>query len=288
MGMTLVGAGYRPELHDLFVGASAEVECAELIANRYFATEAVARPWELAELSGLPLVVHGLSGNVASVSGPDASYLGHIAQLADFTSAVAYSDHLAFTATPERSLGHLAPNRFDDELLGLAAGHIETMGRLTGRRVCLENLATKVMVTGSTYTPEEFYLQLLDASTGWDCLVDLTNVWINSQNRPVDPEKFIDAIPPSRLRYVHLAGGQWMHGELVDSHSAAVHPEAFELLAYLLDRAEPAVIIIERDGNFEGAEAEMRADLATARELVAARSRRSGAPVELSVAGIAG
>jgi uncharacterized protein len=277
MGVTLVGAGYRPELHDLFAGdgdAPPAVDCAELIANRYFATDAVARPWELAALGGLPLVVHGLSGNVASASGPDAVYLGHIKQLADFTGALAYSDHLAFTAAGDHSLGHLAPNRFDDELLELSARHIEKMGRLTNRRVCLENLATKTMVTGSRYTPEEFYLRLLEISEEWDCLFDLTNVWINSQNRPVDPIAVIDAIPPSRLRYIHLAGGQWNHGELVDSHSHAVHPEAFELLAYVLERADPEVIIIERDSNFQGAEDEMRADLATVRNLLASRSRR--------------
>ena len=277
MGVTLVGAGYRPELHKLFVGdGPPAVDCAELIANRYFATDAVARPWELEALTGLPVVVHGLSGNVASVSGPDAAYLGHIRQLADFTGAIAYSDHLAFTGASERSLGHLAPNRFDDELLDLAARHIERMGRLTNRRVCLENLATKTMVTGSRYTPEEFYLRLLEVSDGWDCLFDLTNVWINSQNRPVDPIAVIDAIPPSRLRYIHLAGGQWMHGELVDSHSHAVHPEAFELLAYVLERADPEVIIIERDSNFDGAEDEIRADLATVRDLLASRSQSLG------------
>lgn len=275
MGVTLVGVGYRPELHNLFAGDEpADIDCAELIANRYFATDAVARPWELAALAHIPLLVHGLSGNVASVVGPDAVYLGHIRQLADFTGAFAYSDHLAFTGASDRSLGHLAPNRFDDELLDLAAGHIETMQRLTNRRVCLENLATKTMVTGSRYTPEEFYLRLLEVSDGWDCLLDLTNVWINAQNRPVDPLAVIDAIPPSRLRYIHLAGGQWAHGELIDSHSHAVHPEAFELLEYVLERADPEVIIIERDSNFDGAEEEMRADLATAHGLVASRSRR--------------
>jgi uncharacterized protein (UPF0276 family) len=284
--MTLVGAGYRPELHKLFVGDGLRaVDCAELIANRYFATEAVSRPWELAALAGLPLAVHGLSGNVASVLGPEAEYLGQIAQLADYTGAFVYSDHLAFTGAADRSLGHLAPNRFDDDLLDRAARHIETMGRLTNRRVCLENLATKTMLAGSKYTPEEFYLQLLEVSDGWDCLLDITNVWINSQNRPVDPVAVIDAIPPSRLRYIHLAGGHWAHGELIDSHSHAVHPEVFELLGYLLERADPELIMIERDTNWGGAQEEVLADLATVRELLASRSRRPELTPELSAVG---
>jgi uncharacterized protein (UPF0276 family) len=43
----------------------------------------------------------------------------------------------------------------------------------------------------------------------------------------------------------------------------------FELLDYLLARAAPTAIIIERDSNFAGAEAELRADLSQVREIVA-------------------
>ena len=82
--------------------------------------------------------------------------------------------------------------------------------------MCLENLATKTTIAGSSYTPEEFYLALLERSDGWDCLLDLTNIWINSQNRQVDPVKFIDSLPPDRIGYLHLAGGIKSHGEWVD------------------------------------------------------------------------
>ena len=158
-----------------------------------------------------------------------------------------YSDHLAFTASRDRSLGHLAPNLFDDDLLDRACRHVELMAEVTGRRVCLENLATKTTITGSKYTPEEFYLRLIEKSDAWDCHIDLTNIWINSQNRPVDAVEFVRSIPRERIRYVHLAGGRWIHDELVDSHSEAVHPEAFELLGLLLEISEPEAVMVERD-----------------------------------------
>ncbi len=265
MGVTLIGAGFRPELRRLFEAERPLVECAELIANRYFADGGVARPWELELLAGIPVMVHGLSGNVASAVGPTREYLEAIRRLGEFTGAMTCSDHLAFTGVQGRELGHLAPNRFDDELLDLACRHIELINEVTGRRACLENLATKVTFSGSTYSPEEFYLRLLDRSDSWDCLLDLTNIWINAQNRPVDPVAFIDAIPPERVRYVHLAGGRWMHDELVDSHSESVHPEVYDLLAHLLRRAEPAAVIVERDSNWKNAYDEVTANLAEAR-----------------------
>ena len=279
--MTMVGCGYRPELRGLFDADGRSAECAELIANRYFAEGGVARSWELQQIGDLPIIIHGLSGNVASASGPSRAYLERIRRLADYTDAIIYSDHLAFTGTPGRELGHLAPNRFDDELLRMACEHIELMNDVTGRRVCLENLATKTTIAGSEYSPEEFYLALLEQSDGWDCLLDLTNIWINGQNRPVDPVAFVGAIPSERIRYVHLAGGRWIHDELVDSHSEAVHPEVLDLLDHLLGVARPEAVIVERDSNWGHAASEVVDDMARARKLrdeavaVARPARRS-------------
>jgi uncharacterized protein len=267
--MTLVGAGYRPEMPGLFHGEEPAVDCAELVADRYFGETGFSRAWELRRLAGLPTIAHGLCGNTASVHGPDPAYLAQIRRLVDAIDAIAYSDHMALTGVTGRALGHLAPNLFDDELLTAAAGNIAMMMDVTGRRPCLENLATKTMITGSAYTVEEFYVRLLDVSDQWDCLIDLTNIWINSQNRDVDPLRFIDSIPAERVGYIHLAGGIKEHGEWVDSHSNAVHDEVFELLDYLLARAAPIAVIIERDTNFAGAEAELRADLGRVRQIVA-------------------
>ena len=280
MALIPVGAGYRPELRELFEDGKRQVGCVELIANRYFATGGVNRSWEIAQLSGLPIILHGLSGNVASATGPSREYLEQMRILAEHTGAVICSDHLAFTASKDRSLGHLAPNLFDDELLDCACRNIELIAEVTGRRPCLENLATKTMIGGSKYTPEEFYLLLLERSDAWDCLLDLTNIWINAQNRPVEPTDFISGIPPERIRYVHLAGGRWMHGELVDSHSEAVHPEAIDLLGLLLESSEPEAVIIERDSNWQHAYQEVAEDLVTVRRVVAEARSRTVAPAK--------
>jgi uncharacterized protein len=269
MGMTLIGAAYRPQLSKLF-DRPAVVDCAELIGDRYFSDKGLIREGDLELLAGIPIVVHGLSANTSSATGPEVPYLEQIRRLCDYTEAIMYSDHVALTGAHGRNLGHLAPNRYDDELLATASRHIELMNEVTGRRPCLENLATKTMLAGSKYTPEEYYLRLLDASDGWDCLLDVTNVWINSQNRPVDVYDFIDAIPPDRIRCIHLAGGHWHGGEMIDSHSQTVHEEVWPLLEHVLERSHPDVIMVERDSNWDNAEAEVRDNLATARRLVEA------------------
>ncbi len=270
--MTYVGVSYRPELPGLFAADNPEVDCVELIADRYFGEKGFSRAWELRRLAGVPAIIHGLCGNIASAHGPDKAYLAQVRRLGNAINAIAYSDHLAFTGVPGRALGHLAPNLFDDELLAAAAGNITRIAGETGRRVCLENLAVKTTISGSPYTPEEFYLRLLEKSDQWDCLLDLTNIWINSRNRAVDPVKFIEALPADRIGYIHLAGGILVRGEWIDSHSQAVHDEVFDLLDHLLARSSPIAVIIERDGNWSGAEPELRADLTRARAIAKARS----------------
>jgi hypothetical protein len=275
----LVGAGYRSELPSLFGGSEPPlVDVAELIADRFFGVgDQFAGSWELDHLAEqkIPVTLHGLSGNVASVVGPTDEYLDQIARLAQATNALCYTDHLALTAAGGHALGHLAPNRFDDELLAAAAKHIARIAERTGLRVRLENLATTTMISGSTYSPEEFYRALLDASDQWDLLLDLTNVWINAQNRPLDPVAFIDSLPIERIKYVHLAGGERHRDEWVDTHSQAVHAEVFELLEQLLHRAAPEVIMVERDRNWTAALDEVVDDLARVRGIVAASRPRS-------------
>jgi len=268
--MTLVGVGYRPEISGLCHGEEPVVDCLEIIGDRYFGENGFSRSWELRSISAVPTIIHGLCGNVASVYGPDTAYLERMRRLADGIGAIACSDHLAFTRVAGRDFTHLAPNLFDDDLIEAATHNIKTIADVTGRRICLENLATKTTITGSTYTPEEFYLRLLEASDQWNCLLDLTNLWLNSRNRLVDPLKFIDALPADRIGYVHLAGGVQARGEWIDSHSMPVHDEVFQLLEYLLARSSPAAVIIERDSNWHGAAEELRADLGRVRRIVAA------------------
>jgi uncharacterized protein (UPF0276 family)/alkylation response protein AidB-like acyl-CoA dehydrogenase len=282
--MTFVGVGYRPEISEICRGEESVVDCLELIGDRYFGEKGFSRSWELRSIAGVPTIIHGLCGNAASVCGPDTAYLERMRRLADAIGAIACSDHLAFTRVADRDFTHLAPNLFDDDLVAAAVRNIKKISDVTGRRICLENLATKTMITGSSYTPEEFYLRLLEASDQWDCLLDLTNLWLNSRNRRVDPVKFIDALPADRIGYVHLAGGVHARGEWIDSHSRPVHDEVFELLEYLLARSSPIAVIIERDANWHGAAEELRADLSRVRRIVAACQGQGGQrPVPVSV-----
>jgi uncharacterized protein len=266
--MTLVGISFLPELEALLDLA----ECIELIGERYIGPAGTRRAWELDTVSAVPSIqVHGLNGNLASVTGPEPGYLDRMRRLADRVDARLFSDHLALTCVGGHALGHLAPNLFDAPLLTCCVAHVERTAHMLGRPVLVENLATTVQLPGSAWTPEEFFLRLLDATDACDALLDLTNVWTNSQNFGFDPSDVVCAVPHDRIRSIHLAGGSLVGQTWIDSHSWPVHDEVFGLLDQVLTRCRPQTIIIERDARFATAVSDVTADVARVRAMLRER-----------------
>jgi uncharacterized protein len=257
--VTLVGISFRPELEGLLELAG----CVELVSERYTGPAGTRRAWELDAASVVPSVqLHGLVGNLASVTGPAPDYLDRMRRLADRVDAAFFSDHLALTCAGGHPLGHLAPNLFDPSLLSSCIEHVERTAGIVARPVLVENLAATVQLPGSTWTAEEFYLRLLDATDACDALLDLTNLWTNGQNFGFDPIEILSALPGDRIRSIHLAGGSLVGGQWIDSHAWPVHEEVFDLLDAVLARSQPDTIILERDARFDVACADMTADLA--------------------------
>ena len=264
--------------------ADGVVDVAELILDRYGDFGGYRRPRDLQRVLGrLPVVLHGLSANVGSVVGPRADYIEVVAVRVRRLGALAYSDHLAMTRTATHGLGHLAPNLYDGTLLARAAEHVERLAAALAPLDCplvLENLAYDARLAGSLWTAEEFTLRLLDATPSWSLLLDVTNVWVNGTNFGFDPREFVDAVPVDRIRLVHLAGPEKFGARWVDTHSVAVRDETFDLLEHTRSRpgVAPLAIVVERDRNFAGADAEVRGDVERVRGILGrVAARRAGA-----------
>jgi uncharacterized protein len=95
----------------------------------------------------------------------------------------------------------------------------------------------------------EFFHRLVEA-THCGILLDITNVYINSVNHQFDPVAFLDAMPLDRVVLIHLAGGYWSHGILIDGHSESVQEESWHLLEILTKKTRVRASILEHDANF--------------------------------------
>jgi uncharacterized protein (UPF0276 family) len=88
----------------------------------------------------------------------------------------------------------------------------------------------------------------------------VANLYANARNRRHDPAAQLDRLPLERVAYVHVAGGSEHDGIYHDTHTAAVPPAVFDLVAQLCARRRPPALMLERDGDYPPAE-QLRAEL---------------------------
>jgi uncharacterized protein (UPF0276 family) len=101
-----------------------------------------------------------------------------------------------------------------------------------------------------------------------DCwiLLDVNNVYVSSVNHGYDARAFIDAMPRSRVKQIHLAGHQDHGTHIVDTHDAPIVDPVWDLYAHAVRRLGPVATMIERDDNIP-ALADLVAELDRARSV---------------------
>lgn len=210
-----------------------------------------------------PLIAHGLS---LSLGGTDALDLAHLravkAFLARYEIAI-YSEHLSATAI-DGQLYDLAPLPFSRDMVAHISQRILQTQDLLGRRIAVEN-SSYYLNLSEQMSELEFICEVLERS---DCelLLDINNVYVNSENHGYDPRRFIDALPAERIRYLHMAGHDQSSMPIVDTHGAAISDPVWQLLRYTIEKHGVRPTVIERDFNMPPF-AELAAELRRAKQI---------------------
>ncbi len=260
-----VGIGYRPELHKYYYEYRDRVDWLELVADRYLSPEAVQQTAALRK--DFPLIPHGLEMSVGTDGPLDVDYCEQIAELVRLIDAPFHSDHLCMTKAGGLELGTLAPLPFTEKVVQRCAAKVRQIRDILGVPFLLENITYDFAFPGDM-SESEFINRILAEG---DCglLLDLTNVFINSQNHAYDPYEFLASLPLDRVVQIHIAGGIFQNGRWSDSHSQPVdsHPEVWGLLEYVVKNSPVKAVLLERDQNFPEDFDEILTDLDHAREI---------------------
>ncbi|WP_437578954.1 DUF692 domain-containing protein [Sorangium sp. So ce887] len=264
------GLAYRPSFARDIEQHRDRIDWIEICADHYISrTEGrLARAVELSQR--LPIAPHGLELSIGTDAPLDMEYCGEVARLAKAVRAPWYSDHLCFTQVSRIELGQLTPIAFTERSAARCAAKARQFQDMLGVPLLLENITYHLAIPGGTMTEADFISKVVNEA---DCgiLLDLTNLYMNSQNLHYDPYEFIDRIPLDRVVQVHLAGGIYEDEMWLDTHSHPIdsHPEVWDLLDYLCRRAPVRGILIERDVNPPDDFAEMLEEVEHARAILA-------------------
>jgi uncharacterized protein (UPF0276 family) len=194
------------------------------------------------------VALHGVSLSIGSTDPLNDDYLRALQQLRDRVQPLWVSDHLCFGSVGGHYAHDLWPLPYCEEALGHVVERVQRVQDRLGQRILLENVSSYVAYRASTMSEQAF---LTEVSRRADCLLllDLNNVVVSAHNHGFDPVRYVDELPLSRVRQLHL-GGHADHGtHRIDDHGGPVGLEAWALYRHLVRRAGPLPVIVEWDSS---------------------------------------
>ncbi len=262
------GIGFRRELKQDILDARDEIDFIEVVTEQYLTDS--NQLTELEELRDIfPIVPHGVRLSIGSAA-LDQEYLRAIKLVSDTCRAPYYSEHLAVTRAPGIEIGHLSPLWFTEAVLEQTVNNVLRVQDTLGKPLILENITYLFDIPRATMTQTEFLGRLVE-STGCGILLDLTNLYTNATNHDFDPLAALDGLPLDKVVQLHLAGGYWSQGILIDAHCEPVAQGTWALLEALANRVQVKACILEHDDNFPDHFSVLSDQVRRAREFVERR-----------------
>jgi len=261
------GLGLRPQHYTQVLQTRPPLDWLEIISENYLG--AGGKPLYFLDRirEQYPMVMHGVSLSIGSTAPLDRDYLAQLKALARRVRPGWISDHLCWTGTAGLNLHDLMPLPYTGEALRHLTGRIRQVQDFLGQRLVLENVSSYLTYRSSEMTEWEF-ISALTAEADCDLLLDVNNVYVSSINHGFDAREFLDAMPPSRVRQIHLAGHSHQGDFLIDTHDTAVPQVVWDLYRHSVQQLGHVPTMIERDDNIP-ALAELVSEVQLARDIAA-------------------
>ncbi|RMG13713.1 MAG: DUF692 domain-containing protein [Deltaproteobacteria bacterium] len=243
------GVGLRRPHFDTIWDHKGEIDFVEILSENYMAFG--GRPRAAVERAAreFPVLVHGVGLSIGSVDPLDEDYLQQLLALVKRVDAVCFSDHVCYSSAFGTEYHDLIPLPFTEEALAhVVERTLKVLDRAGGIPFLLENPSYYVEYE-SSHIPEPEFLNEVCRQSGCGLLLDVNNVYVNSQNHGFDPYAFIDALDLSHVGYVHMAGHTRLPDVIIDTHGEHVIPEVLDLYAYVLEKTGPMTTLLEWDND---------------------------------------
>lgn len=244
-----IGLGLRRELANETLDNANKIDWLELVPENYMGLGGAARARLEKVASRFPLVSHGVNLSLGSTDELNAEYLTALKRLLNKIDSPWFSDHLCFTSVDGVYMHDLLPLPFSIEAAKHCARRAQEVQHKLDRPFLIENISAYMHMPGGQMTEAQFLSTVLEEA---DCgmLLDVNNVYVNSQNHNFDPFEFLKQIPLERTVQIHVAGHSTGEGMIIDTHGSAVIEPVFQLLKFVLERTDVKAVMIERDQNF--------------------------------------
>lgn len=244
------GVGWREEVLNDIRDHINEIDVVEIMADQYMFDLSKKISLLKENLPAKPIIFHCVNLSIGS-SEFDLEYLYELKRIVDILNPIFVSDHIGITRYKSYDTGLAAPLSYNSQTLKIVETNIRIFQQIVGKPLLLENISYPCKVLNEEFSESEFIAKLY-FSTGVNILLDVTNLYINCKNYGFNYREWLDKIPTSSVRQIHLAGGNEIGGRLWDSHCCEVAQDNWEIYRTainLFDKIE--FVIVERDSNYQ-------------------------------------
>lgn len=239
------GLGLRKDHYADYLAGTVPVDFVEIISENFmvdggrplFTLDAIRERY--------PVAMHGVSMSIGSTEGLDAEYLARLKRLANRVKPLWVSDHLCWTGVNGRNTHDLLPLPYTEEALDVVCRNILHAQDVLERPLLFENPSSYVAFdAGMT---EWQFLAAMCERTGCFLLLDVNNIYVSSVNHGFDPLAYLEGIPATTVRQIHLAGHSEGQDVLIDTHDTPVCADVWALYQLACARFSALATMIERD-----------------------------------------
>ncbi|MDK9735837.1 DUF692 domain-containing protein [Vibrio sp. D404a] len=201
-----------------------------------------------------PLIAHGLSLSIGDCQPLNTQFVRQVGRFLDELNIDIYSEHLSFSRDSQGYLYELLPVPRRPENIGYLADRIMQVQDIIQRPLVMENISYYHNY-GNEMPEGEFIAEIAERS-GCELLLDINNLYVNSQNHHFDPKEMLKALPSDAIRYYHIAGhlverDDSVEGNksLLDTHGMEVQQAVIDLARYTYAMHGCKPMLLERDNN---------------------------------------
>jgi uncharacterized protein (UPF0276 family) len=199
-----------------------------------------------------PLSLHSVGMSLGSDDPIDQNYLQELKNLIYRFQPFLVSSHAAWSTSGNEHLADLLPLPYTAETIKKMVTKIEQTQQFLGRQILIENPSTYVSFGGDEMSESQFLNQLV-RKTGCGLLLDLNNVFIQSENHDFDPLAYLNDLDLRSVQEIHVAGHTIRNFDdgilLIDTHNQEVSPEVWQLYAHVIQKIGPCHTLLEWDSD---------------------------------------
>nr|WP_246859853.1 DUF692 domain-containing protein [Vibrio crassostreae] len=256
------GIGLRGEHIELLARSPKhpDIDFLELAPENWMSLGGLKRE-QLQDISKLyPLIAHGLSLSIGDCQPLNTKFVRQVGQFLDELNIEVYSEHLSFSRDNQGYLYELLPVPRRAENIDYLADRIKQVQDIIQRPLVMENIS--YYHNYGDEMPEGEFIAEIAKRSGCELLVDINNLYVNSQNHHFDAAQMLKALPSDAIRYYHIAGHLVENDRsvesdisikgnksLIDTHGMEVQQAVIDLARYTFSIHGSKPLLLERDNN---------------------------------------